>query len=281
MWWQIGTMIFDKAFSPSDISHDDETTYAEHALLNQKPLLQPTGNNLETLDIDMNLHVDFCNPDNIILQLKNSKDNFEVLPVLTGAGSYIGDFVITKITRTPTATFPDGTLLECGITISLKEFIINDKLQQQQSAARKQAFAVGDKKPVRSITDQKNTLPQFVTKELSKSISNVSELSAHVSQYENNVSQRQSLSDKIEKKLTRADKSLTTAIEEINNVPNLLTKSNIVSAVNSVRNIITNFHFPITSLADLKNNTRDLQGTIRALQMGDIELTNLVITRGG
>lgn len=279
MLFQLGNIIFDKAFAPDSISRGDETAYAEHALISQKPRLQPTGNNLEEIELPIKLRAEISDVTNTILTLKKSKDNFEVLPLLMGNGRYVGDFVIIKIDELQTVTLPDGTLIEAGINISLKEFVIPDKLQQQQNAARKMAFAAGEKKPVRQLVLQKNTMPQETIKQLGEAYSNNVVADAAIRQYPNNPSNQNILAQKIEASLTHINDHLVNAgsVLSVLQIPG--NKAAILTKIIDVQTAITQFTFPITDLAGLNTNNLNLQDKIKQLKIEAATLVNLIITR--
>lgn len=279
MLFQLGNMVFDKAFAPDSITRSDETTYAEHALMGQKPRLQPTANNLEEIDLPIKLRAEIVNVTGTILTLKNSKDNFEVLPLLMGTGRYLGDYVITKIDEVQSVTLADGTLVEASINISLKEFVIPDKLQQQQNTARKQAFAAGDKKPVRQLSIQKRTAPNIAAKELGAVYSNNTTADAAIRQYPNNPTGQNLLSQKIESALNHAKTALGNATDILNGLPIPANKADILAKIQQVQSAIGQFSFPVTDQAVLASNNLNLQAQVKALKISATTLINLVITR--
>lgn len=281
MYIQLGNFIFDKAFSPEEISHSDETSYAEHALISLKPRLQPTGNNLEEISLTITLRAEIVNVNTTLLALKKSKDQFEVLPFLYGNGMYRGDYVILKIEETIKFTLSDGTPVEVAVTISLKEYIVPDKLQQQQNVARKAAFGVGNKSSLFAIQKPVYTPAQITAKQLSAVQSQATLADAAVRKYSNNVSQQQNLADKIKAALAKMNDQLEKANDSIKNNQELKDLALIKSRIAGVKNTIRNFTFPITNQQILIDNNRDLQGACRNLSTGSYELTNLIITRNG
>jgi len=281
MFIQLGNFLFDKAFSPETIDHSDESSFAEHALINIKPRLQPTGNNLEEIELSIRLRAEFVNIASTKAALKNSKDTAEILPFMYGSGEYKGDFVITKISESIIFTLDDGTPVEVALSISLKEYQVPDKLQQQQNAARKSAFAVGDKKPVALPPIAKYSPAQIASKELSATYSQAAITDARIRSYENNVSQRQTIADKVQNSLTAMDKSIDKVNEQINNLTVLSTAAAIAANIATVKNAIANFHFPVSSIGQLVSNNTNLQAAIRNLKKGTFELNNIVILRNG
>lgn len=279
MLLQLGDIVFEKAFGPDTINRADETTYAEHALISQKPRLQPTANNLEEIELPIRLRAEWCNVADTILKLKNSKDSFEVLPLLMGTGRYLGDFVILKTDEAQTITLADGFAIEAVITVSLKEYAIPDKLQQQQNAARKQAFAVGEKRPVRSLTRQQNTSPQIVVKDLSGAYSNTAAAGIHVGEFANNTSAQPLLSQRIESALNHAKDKLISAETTLNGLSIPSNKVDVLNKITLLKNAIAQFVFPVTDVAVLNNDYLNLQNKIKDLKTTAAALVNMVATR--
>jgi len=280
MYIQLGNFFFDKSFSPESISHSDETSFAEHALINIKPRLQPTGNNLEEFELSIKLRAEIVNITETVLALKKAKDTAEILPFLYGYGVYKGDFVITRINETINYTLDDGTPVEVTVNISLKEYAIPDKLQQEQNAARKAAFAVGDIQPVALPPIPKYSPVQIASADLSSTYSHAAITDNNIRSYENNVSQRQNLADKIQTSLTSMDKSLDKVQGNIGGL-SLTTSTGIAANINTVKNAITNFSFPVDLISQLTDNNTQLQQAIRNLKSACFEITNNVITRNG
>lgn len=279
MYLQIDDIVFKGLFTPSTMEHQDTTTWAQHDLINAKPLLQPAGNDLEEISFEIKLRAEYCNPQLVHLQLKQKKDTYTICPVVTGAGRYLGDFVITELTHNIITSFTDGTVIESMVAIKLREYVVADKLQQQQSAARKQAFAVGDKKPVSVGAIQSPTVTQFAGRDLSVASSLSSVVDRKSSEYVNNISERQSIADKIQSALNKMDERMQSVNDALNNIELLDDITAIASSVNTVRQRINDFTFPISSLDDLRTNNRNLQAAMRSLSAGSIEILNLILTR--
>lgn len=279
MYSQLGNIIFQGRVGFNSFEHTDTTTYAQHDLINAKPLLTPTGNDLEEIVIEMKLRAEFISPEAARLRLKKSKDEFEVMPLIKGNGQYLGDYVITEIKTTHTQALADGTLVEAILSVTLREYVNADKLQQQQNAARKQAFAAGDKKPVTVGVQQPPTTPQLTAADVSAVNSFAFVVDRKSSEYVNNVTQRQSLSERIQSALQKMDAKLQSIEDALSDIELLEDVAGIISSINAVRQQVNNFSFPISGLDDLRSNNRNLQAAVRSFGAGTIEIINLVITR--
>lgn len=168
MFAQLGTTIFDGLNSFVSFSEDGEDAIlVEHALMNRKPSLQGTAIGLRVLSISLFLHQEFCNVDQETSKLRNSKNSFEILPLLWGNGKLEGEFLIATMSRDTQQMDNIGNVISARITLTLKENATTDKLTQQQQQSKNNAFAVGDKKPaLKSAKVNQTTCSNFVSKEI-------------------------------------------------------------------------------------------------------------------
>ncbi len=279
MFAQLGNIIFEGIFGFDTFDKTGAVNYAQHELINGKPVLKPTGQNLEEISLTVRLRAEFINVTQAILSLSKSRDEYEILPLIKGTGQYLGDYVITDLSVSETQAMADGTTIDATVQISLLEYVTSDKLQQQQVSARKNAFAIGDKNPFALNVVQSPTFPQLAAEDISAVNSQAAVIDREVSQYENNVSARDNISDHIQKGLEKMDKSLEDFNNKMDEITILDDVQSILSAVAVVRQAIDNFIFPITSISDLQRNNRDLQNVVRSLGSSTAQLINLVITR--
>jgi phage protein U len=169
MFAQLGTTIFDGLKSFVSFQEDGEDAIlVEHALISRKPTLQGTAIGLKNLSISLYLHQEFCNVEEETIKLRNSKNTFEILPLLWGNGKLEGEFLIATFNRTIQLADPDGNAIAVIISLTLKENSTNDRLSQEQQQSKSDAFAVGDKKPaVKSARKNEVSCSNFVSKEIS------------------------------------------------------------------------------------------------------------------
>jgi phage protein U len=148
MFAQLGKTVFQTLKSFGEFSEQGTANYAEHNLLDGKPRLQRTGSTLNELSIKILFHNAFCVPQDELNSLKDSRDNGEIMPLIWGNGNIEGDFVITDLQATKDEVAPNGTLFACSVSLTLKEYISPNKIQDEQANNRSKAKAVGNKKPV-------------------------------------------------------------------------------------------------------------------------------------
>lgn len=164
MFAQLGKIQFSTLKTFTDYSDKGSATYAEHKLLDGKPLLQRTGSSLTELSISIYLHAGFCDPKAELKALKDARNDGEILPLLWGNGDIEGDFIIVDTDVSKEDAMPDGTVISYRVQLNLKEYAYTNRLQQEQTANRQNAKAVGDKKPVAKKVVNKPTCAQFVSK---------------------------------------------------------------------------------------------------------------------
>lgn len=163
MYAQLGNTVFDGLKSFVSFSQDGDVVLVEHALIGRKPRLQPSGLNLETITLSLFLHQEYCNVELEIAKLISSRDAFEILPLLWGNGKIEGNFVIKQLTRDKVQQDELGNTYASVVTVILKECINDNRLDQAQQDAQKNAFAVNKKPSTKSSRSNVTTCPQQIS----------------------------------------------------------------------------------------------------------------------
>lgn len=283
MFLQLGPIIFSGLFGPNSFASDgDEATYAEHELISGKPRLQPTGDTLQDITMELSMRAEFCNPDAQLKAIKKAKDDKTILPLLWGNGKYVNDYVIISYPYTIDQALDDGTALHITVTLTIKEYVAYNKLEQKQLEDRKNAFAVGDKNPV----VRRNPQPEDINKQASRNITEtqqqVGKMDQLASDYNNNVSKRSDLekkikstADKISNKVNDLNTSLETVREDVNKVTAIrAAASSVVTAAQGIKGL-----FPLHSVKDLMDANTYLQSTSNTLGTVSAPLVQSVIVR--
>ena len=164
MYAQLGTTIFENSKGFTDYNQSSEAIFAEHATIIGKPKLESTGLNLKEVNLSIRLHISFCNPVKELESLKEMRDSFGILPLIWGNGKVEGNFVITSISENIEEADSQGNVFSYMVSLSLKEYVVTGPLQELQAQSRKNATAVGDKRPVAKKKVNDPTCPQKVTK---------------------------------------------------------------------------------------------------------------------
>lgn len=283
MYAQLGNIIFEglKGFDTMSFS-GDEATFAELSLIGNKPRLQRTGTTLQELQISIKFHQRFCNVKDQLEALKAYKDAGEILPLLLGNGTYINDFVITAMPYKIEDALFDGSPISVSLDLTLKEFVSYDKAAQARLAARKKAFAVGNKKPV----VRRNPQPENDVKVLSRNIADVqmqgAKTDALVAEYENNPSKREVLAKNIKSACTTAKDKMTAIEDQLAKQQGQANKySAMQSTINSVKSAYTAVVSvtPPSNISDLRNANTYLQSTLRKFSSNATPVFTDVILR--
>lgn len=147
MYSQLGDIIFEglKGFYQQD--DEVEANYAEHALIETKPRLVRTGSSLREFALAIKFHIAFCNPEEEYDKLDNAREDGTILPFVYGSGFYEGDFVITKLKRTVQQTDDTGQYVEITCELTIKEYVLPDKLAAKQQREQLSGFAVDVDRP--------------------------------------------------------------------------------------------------------------------------------------
>lgn len=147
MYSQLGTTQFSNAKSFVSYSSDEEAIIVELAVIGRRAQLQGTAIGLRSINISLYLHQEYCNVANEVAKLRTAKNTFEVLPLLWGNGIVEGDFVIISLSEAKIYMDAIGNTIAAMVSIVLKEYHDDDKLNKKQEDAQKNAFAVGSKNP--------------------------------------------------------------------------------------------------------------------------------------
>lgn len=156
MFFQLGTRQYNGLKSFVSFGEDSEAVVVEYALIGRKPRLQGVANTLTLINISFFFHQEFCNVKEEIAALKKSKSEYEILPLLSGTGEVMGEFVITQISIDRSQMDDLGNTIAADVSISMKENVQEDKRAQLQQNAVKNSFATGNKQPA-TKSNRKNT----------------------------------------------------------------------------------------------------------------------------
>lgn len=142
----LGDIGFGKLVSPSGFDGKLAINYAEHQVIEGKPLLQYTGDGLGEISLSFLFHADFCKPQLIWDDLVTLATSHKAFPLSQGNGLLLGKFVIVDINRTTTYAADDGTLYAFECKLSLKEYVDPLPLETKKKEQKKKAPAKKKKK---------------------------------------------------------------------------------------------------------------------------------------
>ena len=122
MFAQLGDIKFELNPSFNGLNETISYNFAQHERIENKPILQFLGQNLQEEEINLNFHSSFCTPEDEIKKIKTLADKAEPLKFIKGNGEYIGVFVIDEIRKIHEQTSAEGDLVSIQVEVKLKEF---------------------------------------------------------------------------------------------------------------------------------------------------------------
>lgn len=139
MFAQLGEIKFELITQFNGLSETVSYNYAQHERIDNKPLLQFLGKNLQEETIKLNFHTFFCSPEDEIKKLKEVADAATPLKFIKGNGEYVGVFVVEEIGSVIEQTSNDGFLVSTQVDIRLKEYTgkIPDENETQKGFRKK------------------------------------------------------------------------------------------------------------------------------------------------
>ena len=118
-WGSFGDIIFKTGFSPSPgISQKLNYTLPKHRVIFTYPLIDFTGEDIETLELPIVLNRAFIKPEEAVLKLKEFAEKGEDKPLVIGK-LYLGRYVIEGIETMVEETLEDGTLWQVKFKVKL------------------------------------------------------------------------------------------------------------------------------------------------------------------
>jgi phage protein U len=118
----LGDITFQAVASPETISSTRGWNFAEHKTIESAPKLQYTGDELETLQLEMLLHVSFSSPATEIAELEAAAAAHRALALVFANGDHRGYFVITRLARKTIKLADDGSIIAASLTLQLKAY---------------------------------------------------------------------------------------------------------------------------------------------------------------
>lgn len=131
MFAQLGNIKFELLNSFHSFSETNTYNYAKLERINNKPILQFLGKNLQEENIKINFHYSFCVPEEEIKKIKDAADEAIPLNFIKGNGEYIGIFVIEEIFKEIEQAAEDGSFISVQMELRLIEY--TGKISEDES----------------------------------------------------------------------------------------------------------------------------------------------------
>lgn len=139
MFAQLGDIQFDLITYFNGINKTMSYNYAEHDRIENTPLLQFLGRNLDEITLKLNFHCNFCVPEEELASLIDAADNAIPLEFIKGNGDYVGVFIIEEIGQATEQASPEGDLMSIQVDIKLREFTgeIPEEFEEEEKGFKK------------------------------------------------------------------------------------------------------------------------------------------------
>ena len=108
--------------SINDLNETNSYNYVQHERIENVPILQFLGRNLKEMNIRINLHSSFCNPEQELKNLNEIAEKATPVNFTKGNGEYLGYFLIQEIGQTIEQTSNNGDLIAVQTQIKLLEY---------------------------------------------------------------------------------------------------------------------------------------------------------------
>lgn len=284
MYAQLGTIRFEGAKGFTSFEESFAVVYAQHALINRKPRLQATGDELDTISFEMYLHSEFTDPEADIETLRLAMKNREILPLILGNGRVLGNYVIPSFKKTTGFTDPSGNLIEATISVELLESYSDNPILDANRQAQNNAFATSTRNSnVRSVLPAKLSPGMAVTANVSKIETSGVLVQQYTATVEQNPAAAELYSDKIDDVMDEINEGLNKIEEAINNggslssyqSPELVNSmADIYTSVQSIKSVL-----PITDIESFKILVAQLRNSTGAIKKANTDLSNQTIIR--
>jgi phage protein U len=142
MYASLGDIEIDVLNGPQEMEQTTAIIYAQHNLIQGKPLPEMTGIEADVIKLKFNLvHQTGRTPERRLAELETARINGYVMMLVFENGTNWGDYVIQKISKKINKTDPSGYMTHVECEVELLEYNIPDALDAKQVAAQRYAFA--------------------------------------------------------------------------------------------------------------------------------------------
>ncbi len=118
----LGEIEFEVAGGLTGMDWRSSADWAEHQLIQGKPLLEWIGEGLDEYSLAITLHSSLGDPEKRLRELRQAKANHEPLAFVLGTGDYLGAFVLSELSTTVQRATSGGRLHSATLAMSLREY---------------------------------------------------------------------------------------------------------------------------------------------------------------
>ena len=122
MFALLGEIVFETLDSPTGYESRRAFRYAQQRVLQARPRLQWVADGLEAIDLEIQLHSSFTNPDLEIFALEVAAADHLARPLVFGNGNFRGLFVLVSLEFAARQMSAIGDLISVSARLGLMEF---------------------------------------------------------------------------------------------------------------------------------------------------------------
>jgi phage protein U len=128
MFATLGAITFELLGSPYAYEASYRWTYAEHEVVEARPLLQWISEELQIISVDLRFHASFTDPAAQLDSLLATARAHRAQALVLGNGEHQGYFVITALRIASTVTTASGDIISLTVHMELKEWAFDSEL---------------------------------------------------------------------------------------------------------------------------------------------------------
>jgi phage protein U len=118
----LGEIEFELLGGLTGMDYRSTADWAEHQLIQGKPLLEWIGEGLDEYSLAITLHASLGDPEKRLRDLREAKAAHQPLAFVLGSGDYLGAFVLTELSNNVRRTTALGRLHSATLTVTLREY---------------------------------------------------------------------------------------------------------------------------------------------------------------
>jgi len=118
----LGEIEFEIAGGLAGMELSQASDYAEHALIQGKPLLETVGDALDEIQLSIELHPTLGDVAARVRALQTAMQAHQPLAFVLGNGEFLGAFVITELSQVHHRTWADGGAFSATLSVTLRQW---------------------------------------------------------------------------------------------------------------------------------------------------------------
>ncbi len=122
MYAKIGNITLSGMLGMEEVSTETSINAVEQPLINNTPIIQVIGSDLQKKKLAVVLHSQFCVPEDVISQFSQYCTNVIPVNITLGTGQDLGNWLIVKVNQEQIQSTPTGGIVQARIELDLWEY---------------------------------------------------------------------------------------------------------------------------------------------------------------